>query len=68
MGAVRWLGIQLKKGGGIFSERLAGGLRYFIQLRNVGPPLDPRFSEAGITAEGGGLPAVYGGHHPSVTG
>jgi hypothetical protein len=33
----------------------------------MGDPLASRFGEAGRTAEGGSLPAVFGGHHPSVT-
>jgi hypothetical protein len=34
----------------------------------MGDPLAFRFREAGRTAEGGGLPAIYGGHHAPFIG
>ena len=58
-GCRRFDDIQLKKGGEVFSEWLVGGLCYFRQLRNGGPPGSP-FRRSGENS-GGGRP------HPSVT-
>ena len=59
VGGVRWIGIQLKEGGEVFSEWLAGGLRHFMQLRHGGPPGSPLLWSG--ENSGGGRP------HPYVT-
>jgi hypothetical protein len=54
-------------GDDVFSEWLSGGLRYFKQLRNGGPPGFPLLWSGKNSGGGRFTRRFFGEHHPSVT-